>query len=123
MLGAEVVVDGIPVTDERTLEQILDDLDVGEPFGHMSCHRKGVCLEVECAVSGAAFIGWIDEVEEDIFYFDNGGGGMEPVDLLINVCPEERMMCYDSACTREIVLHFCATGERSACCRWIADEL
>ena len=33
------------------------------------------------------------------------------VELKVNVCPEERMMCYDAEGLKKIVFYFCETGE------------
>ena len=81
------------------------------------------CLHIEFSEEGDAFIGWIDNYNEEFFYFDNGSGNTESVDLIINVCPEERMMCYDSNVLKEIVLYFCETGERNPNYNWIEDPM
>ena len=81
------------------------------------------CLHIEFSEEGDAFIGWIDNYNEEYYYFDNGSGNTESVDLLVNVCPEERMMCYDSDVLKKIVLYFCETGLRNPDYDWIEDSL
>ncbi|MCI8945640.1 MAG: hypothetical protein HFI91_01080 [Lachnospiraceae bacterium] len=78
-------------------------------------------MEIEFSPEGAAFIGWIDTYNDSIFYYDNGSGNREVVDLMINCCPEERMMCYDQEILKEIVYYFCETGERNPRYNWIED--
>ena len=41
--------------------------------------------------------------------------------MMINCCPEERMMCYDQEILKEIVYYFCETGERNPRYNWIED--
>lgn len=79
-------------------------------------------LTVEFDKNRAAFIGWYDECNDEFYYPDNGSGNTEPVDLLVNVCPEERFMCYDMANIQAIVAHFCETGQRNPDYTWVLDE-
>ena len=60
---------------------------------------------------------------EEVYYFDNGSGNMESVPLLINFCPEERMMCYEFEVVKDIIQYFIETGERNPKYSWIADEM
>ena len=55
--------------------------------------------------------------------YDNESGNTDPVALKINMCPEERMMCYDRNILKEIVLYFCEFGLRHPEYNWIQDEL
>lgn len=79
-------------------------------------------LSVEFDKRRAAFIGWYDEFNDEFYYPDNGSGNSEPMDLLVNVCPEERFLCYDMADIKAIVAHFCETGERNPNYMWELDE-
>lgn len=89
---------------------------------HFTCNIGDQCLEVEFSEVGAAFIGWLNG-DEEIYYFDNGSGNTNCVDLRINICPEERMMCYDTNVLKEIVLYFCENGLRHTGYNWIRDEI
>ena len=103
-----------PVSNEEQLMALLDDdiveLEIGDH-----------CLHVEFSEDGHAFIGWIDMYNDENYYFDNGSGNTESVDLKVNVCPEERMMCYDQNVLKEIVQCFCETGLRNPKYNWIED--
>lgn len=55
-------------------------------------------------------------------HFDNGSGNKKPVDLIVDVCPEERMMCYEDKAIRDIVFYFCETGKRDPRYGWIEDK-
>ena len=103
-----------PVSNEEQLMSLLDDdiveLEIGDH-----------CLHVEFSEEGHAFIGWIDTYNDENYYFDNGSGNTESVDLIVNVCPQERMMCYDQNVLKEIVLYFCETGLRNPKFNWIED--
>ncbi len=52
---------------------------------------------------------------------NNGSGNMDSVSLLINVCPEERMMCYDLNILKDIVAYFCETGLRNPKYNWMEE--
>ena len=80
-------------------------------------------LYVEYSEEGNAFIGWIDTCNEENYYFDNGSGNTEMVELKINACPQERMMCYDAEALKEIVLYFCETGEMNPKYNWIEEPI
>ena len=103
-----------PVSNEEQLMSLLDDdiveLEIGDN-----------CLHIEFSEEGHAFIGWIDTYNDENYYFDNGSGNTESVDLIVNVCPQERMMCYDQNVLKEIVLYFCETGLRNPKFNWIED--
>ena len=103
-----------PVSNEEQLMSLLDDdiveLEIGDN-----------CLHIEFSEEGHAFIGWIDTYNDENYYFDNGSGNTESVDLIVNVCPQERMMCYDQNVLKEIVLYFCETGLRNPKYNWIED--
>ena len=88
---------------------------------HFSCEIEDYCLEVEFSHDRNAFIGWLNG-DEEVYYFDNGSGNTDSVPLLINVCPEERMICYDMNVMKEIVLYFCETGLRHPGYQWIQDQ-
>ena len=79
-------------------------------------------LSVEFDKHRAAFIGWYDESNDEFYYPDNGSGNTETVDLLVNVCPEERFMCYDMADIKAIAAYFCETGGRNPHYTWALDE-
>ncbi|MBP5529452.1 MAG: hypothetical protein J6X80_05315 [Lachnospiraceae bacterium] len=81
------------------------------------------CLHIEFSEEGNAFVGWINTYNEENYYFDNGSGNTEMVELKVNCCPEERMMCYDPEALKEIVLYFCETGERNPKYNWIEDPM
>jgi len=78
-------------------------------------------ISVEFNKEKAAFIGWVDEYNDDISYFDNGSQNIYSVDLIINACPQERMMCYSLKDIKAIIVHFCKTGEKHPSFRWISD--
>ena len=105
MLHKDLRVDGKKLPNEEGLEKILQS-------AHFTCEIGELVLEVEFSEARSAFIGWLSG-EEDIFYYDNGSGDKEPAELLINVCPERRMMCHDAEIIRDIVYYFCETGERN----------
>ena len=88
---------------------------------HFSCDIDDYCLEVEFSSDGNAFIGWLNG-DEEIYYFDNGSGNTDSVPLRINICPEERMMCYDRDVLKDIVKYFCEFGLRNPKYNWIRDE-
>ena len=102
------------VSNEEEIMALLNDdiveLEIGDH-----------CLHIEFSEDGHAFIGWIDMYNDENYYFDNGSGNTESVDLIVNVCPEERMMCYDQDVLKEIVLYFCETGLRNPKYNWIED--
>lgn len=115
MLHPELNVEGKEISNEKELESFFT-------AEHFTCEIGDNALEIEYSENRAAFIGWIDTYHDDIFYFNNGSGNDEPVDLMINVCPEERMMCYDSKVIRDIVYYFCETGRRHPKYNWIEDK-
>ena len=79
-------------------------------------------LSVEFDKQRDAFIGWYNVFEDEFYFLDNGSGGTECVDLLVNVCPEERMMCYAMDDIKAIVSHFCETGQLHPAFTWILDN-
>ena len=97
-------------------EEINDEQDIIELLeGDHVCFTVGdIAMEVEFSPNRAAFIGWIDSYNDIIFYYDNGSGNHEP---------EERFMCYESEVIRDIILHFCRTGERNPKYNWVEDEM
>lgn len=116
MLHSDLIVNGKKLLNENELDTFFTS-------EHFSCGIGDFSLEVEYSEDRAAFIGWIDESSDEVYYFDNGSGNDEPVDLIINVCPEERMMCYDPDIIKEIVYYFCETGSRNPKYNWIEDEM
>lgn len=115
MLHSELTVNGQKISNEKELESFFE-------LDRFSCEIEDAALEVEYSEDRAAFIGWING-DEEVFYFDNGGGNDEPVEQLINFCPEERMMCYDTETIKDIIFYFCETGERNPKYNWIEDEM
>ena len=115
MFHSNLTVNGEKVSNEKELEDFLNS-------EHFTCEIEDYALEVEFSEGRAAFIGWLNS-DEEVYYFDNGSGNDEPVDLLINVCPEERMMCYDADVIKDIVYYFCETGQRNPKYNWIEDEM
>lgn len=114
MINKNLMINGQHIKHENEIEAFfLKD--------HFSCSIDDYCLEVEFSEERHAFIGWLNG-EEEIFYYDNGSGNTDSVDLLINVCPEERMMCYDPCVLREIVFYFCEKGLKNPKYNWIEDE-
>ena len=101
--GVEEIMDAL---NDDIVEQIFDDYS----------------LYIEFSEEGNAFVGWINSYDEENYYFDNGSGNTEMVELKVNVCPEERMMCYDAEALKEIVLYFCETGEMNPKYNWIEDQ-
>ena len=114
MLNKNLTINGQRISKE-------EDIPAFFKSDHFSCVIDGYCLEVEFSADGNAFIGWLNG-DEEIYYFDNGSGKTESVPLRINICPEERMMCYDMAVLKEIVLYFCKSGLRNPKYNWIQDE-
>lgn len=113
MIHPNLKVNGKKVSGEKEIEDLFNS-------EHFSCEIGDNSLEVEYSKSRAAFIGWISG-DEEVFYYDNGSGNEEPVDLIINVCPEERMICYDPDIIKDIVCCFCKTGERNPKYKWIEE--
>ena len=94
-----------------------------ENLMRLTCSSEIADLEAEFAPDGAAFIGVVNELTGEIHYFDNGSGSEESVELMINVCPAEKMMCYDKEQAADIILHFCNTGEVHPKYNWIKEEV
>lgn len=113
--------DGIP---RAQLDPLLSGL--AQDIEHFMCDIEGeeanVSLDVEFSPARDAFIGWVDEYNESVWYYDNGSGETEPVDLLVNGCPQARLMCRSRSDTAAIITHFCETGERWPGCKWVPDE-
>ena len=120
MLNAEVTVNNEKVADVQELKQSLASKDGVE---HIMCDREESGLDVEFSEAGAAFIVWTDMEQEEVYYFDNGSGNVNSVELLINACPEERMMCYDFEIIKDIIFYYCETGERNPKYNWIKDAM
>lgn len=115
MINNNLIINGQIITKEEDITAFFQK-------DHFSCNINDYCLEVEFSPYGNAFIGWLNG-DEEICYFDNGSGNNDSVALRINICPEERMMCYDSTALNEIVLYFCESGQRNPKYHWIQDEL
>ena len=115
MINHHLMINGQRITKEADITAFFQE-------NHFSCEIDESCLEVEFSPDGNAFIGWLNG-DEEVYYFDNGSGNTEPVTLRINICPEERMMCYNPDALKEIVLYFCETGLRHPKYRWIRDEV
>lgn len=114
MINKNLTINGQRISKE-------EDITAFFQYDHFFCNIDGYCLEVEFSSDRNAFIGWLNG-DEEIFYFDNGSGCTESVELRINVCPEERMMCYDPDVLKEIVLFFCESGLRHPGYNWLQDE-
>lgn len=106
--------------NENDLRELLH---VPEKLMNITCSTEVAAMEIEFSETGAAFIGVVNETTGTVYYFDNGSGGEEPVELLINICPAEKMMCYDKDTITDIIMHFCATGEKSSKYSWIEEEV
>lgn len=114
MISEGLIINGKKITSEDEISDFFaEDL--------FECHIGDYCLSVEFAADGSAFIGWLNG-DEEVYYFDNGSGHKKPVDLLINVCPEERMMCYKLESIVDIVMYFCETGARDPMYDWIEEQ-
>lgn len=113
MIHEHLLIDGQHITKE-------DEILAFFGKNRFTCTVENYALEVEFSADRHAFIGWIGG-DEEVWYFDNGSGRTDSVDLLINVCPEARMMCCDPAVLREIVLYFCECGQRNPKYQWIQD--
>ncbi len=114
MLHPDLIVNDKKIT---TLQQL-------EPFfsaDRMSCEVGECALELEFSPERGAFIAWFGEDEEDIWYFDNGSGQQQPVDLTINVCPKAWMMCYPAEDIWAVVEYFCETGKRHPGYGWVPE--
>lgn len=118
MQGAVININGKEIESREELENMLYATGSLE---HIVCSKNDKALDIEFAESGSAFIGWIDEYDDDVFYFDNGGDDVNPVALKINICPQGRMMCHDIAAVKEIIDYFCEAGERHPKYNWIED--
>ena len=101
--GVEEIMDAL---NDDIVEYIFDDYS----------------LYIEFSEEGNAFVGWINSYDDENYYFDNGSGNTEMVELKVNVCPEERMMCYDAEALKEIVLYFCETDEMNPKYNWIEEQ-
>ena len=115
MVNQNLKINGQSISKEEDITAFFQE-------DHFSCEIDEYCLEVEFSPDGNAFIGWLNG-DEEIYYYDNGSGSTDPVALKINICPEERMMCYDRDILKEIVLYFCESGLRHPKYNWIQDEL
>lgn len=114
MLHLDLKVNGKKLSSEKELERFFS-------LETFSCNIGYTFLQVEYSDGRAAFIGWGDEYSDEVFYFDNGSRNLKSVALCINVCPQERMMCYDDNVIRDIVIYYCQTGERNPKYKWIED--
>ena len=112
----KLIIDRDNAPGEEEIMAVLDSEIVEYEF-------DDYCLYIEFSEEGNAFVGWIDMCNEENYYFDNGSCNTESVDLIVNVCPEERMMCYDSNILKDIVRYFCETGLRNPKYNWIEDPL
>ncbi|MBR3058268.1 MAG: SMI1/KNR4 family protein [Clostridiales bacterium] len=115
-INANLTINRKHVSNEEELMALLHDDIVEMEIGDL-------CLHIEYSEDGHAFIGWIDTYNDEFYYFDNGSGNTESVELIVNVCPQERMMCYDPNVLKEIVLYFCEAGLRNPKYNWIKDAL
>lgn len=88
---------------------------------HLSCKSEIASLEAEFDHDGAAFIGVKNEISGKTCHIDNGTGSEEPVELMENVCPARKMMCYDREAAADIILHFCNTGNLHSGYKWIEE--
>ena len=114
MVNKKLTINGLKITKENDVLAFFKEK-------RFSCNIDEYYLEVEFSANGNAFIGWLNG-DEEVYYFNNGSGNTDSVELLINICPEERMMCYDMAVMRDIVLYFCESGLRHPKYDWISDE-
>ena len=114
MINDKLMINGKRISGEDDIIAFLQEK-------HFSCNIEDYSLEVEFSAERNAFIGWLNG-DDEIYYYDNGSGNTDSVALLINVCPEERMMCYDRNVLKEIVLYFCESGLRHPGYKWIKDE-
>lgn len=114
MINKNLMINGQRITKEADIIAFFKK-------DHFSCSIDDYCLEIEFSPDGNAFIGWLNG-DEEVYYFDNGSGNTVSVPLRINICPEERMMCYDRDVLKDIVMYFCKTGLRDPKYNWIPDE-
>ncbi len=84
-------------------------------------HENGAWMEVEFGEKGC-FMVFSEQDGEVIRYFDNGSGNHGVVDLLINCCPEERLMCYSKETLMQVIETFLKTGRQDGRFHWIDDE-
>lgn len=115
MYHTDLRVNGRKITDETELKPFLEC----EQF---TCEIGNAALQVEFSEESAAYIGWLTDDETDIYYLDNGSGDEEPYPLIDDVCPEERMMCYNAEDIWNIITYFCETGERNPKYKWTEDD-
>ena len=106
--------------NENDIRMLLSE---PEKLMRVSCGTEVAGLEAEFDPNGAAFIGVVNEINGTAHYFDNGSGNEEPVELMINVCPAEKMMCYDKEAAADIIMHFCNTGNLHPKYNWIEEEI
>lgn len=116
MFHEDLIVNGYEVKNKEDLEKFFEE------NRFECCIGDDYTLYVEFSEDRAAFIGYIYKDGEEIFYFDNGSENKKAVDLIINCCPEERMMCYDSEIIKDIVYYFCETSKRNPKYNWIEDK-
>ena len=114
MINENLTINGEAVSSEEDILSFFDE-DTFE------CVIDDYSLNVEFSSDGNAFIVWCDSYNDEVSYYDNGSGSSENVDLIINVCPEERMMCYDFDVLKDIVLYFCETGMCNPDYDWIEE--
>ena len=88
----------------------------------ISCSSEIAGLTAEFDPNGAAFIGVTNEISGKTCHIDNGNGCEEPVELMEDVCPAAKMMCYDKEAAADIILHFCNTGNMHPGHSWVEDK-
>lgn len=104
---------GKEISDSREIDKLLE-------ADHCRFITKNDVLEVWFSADRAAFIKYT--YSDMVFYYDNGSGDREPVELIAGYCPEGRMICYDSRTIRNIVYNFCGgSGRRSRYNKWIRE--
>lgn len=109
--------------DRHKLDALLQQLDEMIYIGcDIDASDEALGLEAEFSTGHAAFFGWCDHLIDEIWYYNNGSEDLEPVDLIINGCPQARLLRRAPEEIAAIITHFCETGERWPGCNWICDD-
>ena len=101
--------------NESDIRMLLNE---PENLMRVMCSTDIASLTALFDAQGDTYISVTNDVAGTVSSLDNGSGIEEPVELMANTCPAEKMMCYDKALAADIIMHFCKTGNLYPDCEW-----